>query len=224
MLATFDLLYKNAWLYWLASTIPFAGQWRTWQRLVLPRLQGHDILEVGCGPGWLLGDMIAAGYRCMAIDASPQMVATTRRTLRRHGIADAQAIVQQARAQSLPFTTASFDCVVSTFPAPYISDVATLHEIARVLRPGGRLIIVEGASLQPRGPILRLLVAIERIVYGSAVVEGPPDVAQREALARRIPLAEAGMTVAQDVVSGPFWYAYICIGTKDPDVHSYEEQ
>ena len=219
MLATFDLLYKNAWLYWLASTIPFAGQWRTWQRLVLPRLQGHDVLEVGCGPGWLLGDMIAAGYRCMAIDASPQMVATTRRTLRRHGIADAQAIVQQARAQSLPFTTASFDCVVSTFPAPYISDVATLHEIARVLRPGGRLIIVEGASLQPRGPILRLLVAIERIVYGSAVVEGPPDVAQREALARRIPLAEAGMTAAQDVVSGPFWYAYICIGTKDPDVY-----
>ena len=219
MLATFDLLYKNAWLYWLASTIPFAGQWRTWQRLVLPRLQGHDVLEVGCGPGWLLGDMIAAGYRCMAIDASPQMVATTRRTLRRHGIADAQAIVQQARAQSLPFTAASFDCVVSTFPAPYISDVATLHEIARVLRPSGRLIIVEGASLQPRGPILRLLVAIERIVYGRAVVEGPPDVAQREALARRIPLAEAGMTVAQDVVSGPFWYAYICIGTKDPDVY-----
>ena len=60
----FGLLYKNRALYWLASTIPFAGQWRRWQRLVLPRLVGHDVLEVGCGIGTLLADMVAAGYAC----------------------------------------------------------------------------------------------------------------------------------------------------------------
>src|SRR5579883_599208 len=74
VLETFDLLYHHPALYWFASTIPFAGQWRTWQRLALPRLRGHDVLDVGCGPGWLLADMIAAGYACRAIDASPQMV------------------------------------------------------------------------------------------------------------------------------------------------------
>ncbi len=33
--ALFGVLYRNRTLYWLASTIPFAGQWRRWQRLVL---------------------------------------------------------------------------------------------------------------------------------------------------------------------------------------------
>ncbi|HST88150.1 MAG TPA: hypothetical protein VLJ14_07210, partial [Ktedonobacterales bacterium] len=40
----FELLYHNRALYWLASTIPFAGQWRTWQRLTLLRLAGRDVL------------------------------------------------------------------------------------------------------------------------------------------------------------------------------------
>src|SRR5437660_2505110 len=81
----FELLYRNRTLYWLASTLPFAGQWRVWQRLVLPRIDGRDVLEVGCGIGTLLADMIEAGYTCSAIDRSPQMVAATRDWLRRQG-------------------------------------------------------------------------------------------------------------------------------------------
>ncbi len=64
ILWTFDLLYRNTALYWLASTIPFAGRWRAWQWLALPRLRGDTVLELGCGPGWLLADMVAAGYQC----------------------------------------------------------------------------------------------------------------------------------------------------------------
>ena len=52
----FETLYKNRYLYRFASTVPFAGQWRLWQRQVLPRLQGHDVLELGCGLGDLLAD------------------------------------------------------------------------------------------------------------------------------------------------------------------------
>ena len=213
-LGAFAMLYRNATLYWLASTIPFAGQWRVWQRLVLPRLRGHDVLEVGCGTGWLLGDMLAAGYACQAIDASPQMVRASMRTLRRRGFAAQANSVRVARAQALPFADDHFDSVVSTFPAPYIADPVTLHEIARVLRPGGRLIIIEGAQLLPRNPLLGILVGIQQMVYGRAAVQGPPQAEGMTALLRRLPLDSAGLIPSQEIVDGPFWRVYIVYGTK----------
>lgn len=213
-LAAFDLLYRNAALYWLASTIPFAGQWRRWQQLVLPRLHGHDILEVGCGPGWLLADIVTMGYRAQAIDASPQMVSSARATLRRRHLTERDVAVTQSRVQSLPFADAQFDTVVSTFPAPYIADPASLREIARVLRPGGRLIVVEGANLVPRGPLIAPLIWLQRLVYGRTAVDGPPSPALTTALAQRIPLATAGMTSAGEFVEGPFWRVFIVTGQK----------
>ncbi|MDE3228591.1 MAG: methyltransferase domain-containing protein, partial [Chloroflexota bacterium] len=91
----FELLYRNRTLYWLASTLPFAGQWRVWQRLALTRLRGSDVLEVGCGIGTLLADMVESGFQCQAVDRSPQMVAAARRELRRRGLRWAGEIVQQ---------------------------------------------------------------------------------------------------------------------------------
>src|SRR5215475_8340422 len=82
----FETLYRNRYLYRFASTVPFAGQWRTWQRLVLPRLQGHDVLELGCGLGDLLADMLEAGYDCRAVEQSPTMVAAARATLRKREV------------------------------------------------------------------------------------------------------------------------------------------
>src|SRR5579885_3061962 len=82
----FETLYKNRYLYRFASTVPFAGQWRVWQRQVLPRNVGHDVLELGCGLGDLLADMLAAGYHCRAVEQSPEMVAAARETLRRRGV------------------------------------------------------------------------------------------------------------------------------------------
>src|SRR5438094_9507595 len=84
----FETLYKNRYLYRFASTVPFAGQWRIWQRLVLPRITGHDVLELGCGLGDLLVDMITAGYDCRAVEQSPQMVAAARDTLQRHKLGE----------------------------------------------------------------------------------------------------------------------------------------
>ncbi len=214
VLATFDLLYHNVALYWLASTIPFAGKWRVWQRLALPRIVGRDVLEIGCGPGWLLGDMAAVGYRCRAVDASPQMTRAARATLRRRHIAPDAASVEQARAQHLPFPDESFDTVVSTFPSPYIAEPATLAEVARVLRPGGRLVVVEGANLLPRGPVLWALAQLARLVYGRAAAAGPTEAQLRAALDRHLPLAAAGLAPESEIVTTPGWRAYIITGTK----------
>jgi SAM-dependent methyltransferase len=168
----FETLYKNKYLYRFASTVPFAGQWRAWQRLVLSRLHGHAVLELGCGLGDLLADMTGAGYSCLAVEKSPQMVEAARETLQRRKLSE-KAWVIQGSVQHLPFSNASFDTVVSTFPSEYIYDPDTIAEVERVLRPGGRLIVVEGANLLPIGFLQPFLVLIQMLVYGPASVFGP---------------------------------------------------
>ena len=165
----FETLYKNRYLYRFASTVPFAGQWRTWQRLVLPRLQGHDVLELGCGLGDLLADMLEVGYDCRAIEHSPAMVSAARDTLRKRKVGASTDVIQGS-AQSLPFSDETFDNVVSTFPSEYIYDRDTISEIKRVLRPGGRVIIIEGANLHPVGYIQPFLLLIHFLVYGPATL------------------------------------------------------
>ena len=168
----FETLYKNRYLYRFASTVPFAGQWRVWQRLVLPHIHGHDVLELGCGLGDLLSDMLKAGYACRAVEHSPQMVTAARDTLQKRNVGQKNWVLQGS-AQHLPFSDASFDTVVSTFPSEYIYDPDTIAEVERILRPGGRLIVIEGANLLPVGFLQPLLVFVQMLVYGPAAVFGP---------------------------------------------------
>jgi SAM-dependent methyltransferase len=214
----FETLYHNRLLYWLASTIPFAGQWRTWQRLVIPRLAGSDVLETGCGIGTLLTDMAEAGYTCSAVERSSQMLAATRDRLRRHGL-EGKVALHQGVAQELPFPDASFDSVVSTFPTDYIFDPATTREMARVLRVGGRLLIVLGARLLPAHLLVVPLVAFQRLVYGghSGKMSATPD--QQGEVGTFLPepegdlllarLRAAGLSARVEMVRGPFWIAVI---------------
>jgi SAM-dependent methyltransferase len=91
------------------------------------------VLEVGCGPGEL-SDRIARelGAEVAAIDISPRMVELARE----RGV-DARV----ADVQELPFASSSFDCVVAAWMLFHVSDLDRgLSEIARVLRPGGRLV------------------------------------------------------------------------------------
>ena len=187
----FETLYKNRYLYRFASTVPFAGQWRVWQRLVLPRLVGHDILELGCGLGDLLADMLAAGYACRAVEHSPEMVAAARDTLQRRHVGEKNCIIQGS-AQHLPFSDASFDTVVSTFPSEYIYDPDTIAEVERVLRPGGRLIVIEGANLLPVGFLQPVLALLHMFVYGPSTLfeprkqRNPPEQVARNSQQERL--------------------------------------
>jgi ubiquinone/menaquinone biosynthesis C-methylase UbiE len=235
----FETLYKNRYLYRFASTVPFAGQWRIWQKLVLPRIQGKDVLELGCGLGDLLADMLSNGYRCFAVEHSPQMVAATRDTLRRRNVGSVSTVVQGS-SQSLPFSNTSFDTVVSTFPSEYIYDPNTIAEIERVLRPGGRLIIIEGANLLPVGFVQPFLVLLQMLVYGPRAVFGPRrrrtmrEEVQRSKqeptadesvistteelpdawFGRLIPLEQFGLRRRSERVRSQRWEVYITIGEK----------
>jgi ubiquinone/menaquinone biosynthesis C-methylase UbiE len=116
--------------------------------------------------------MLAAGYHCQAVERSPQMVAAARETLQRRKVGTNSTVIQGS-AQGLPFNDASFDTVVSTFPSEYIYESDTIAEVSRVLRPGGRLIVIEGANLLPTGFLQPLLVFIQMLVYGPSAVFGP---------------------------------------------------
>lgn len=231
----FETLYKNRYLYRFASTVPFAGQWRVWQRLVLPRIRGKDVLELGCGLGDLFIDMLNAGYACRAIEHSPQMMAAARDTLQKQKLGQTTWIIQ-GEAQHLPFSNDSFDTVVSTFPSEYIYDPDTIAEVARVLRPGGRVIIIEGSNLLPVGFVQPFLVLIQTFVYGPAALFGPrkhrtlqEEVARSRAtenadvitevlpdawFGRLIPLEKVGLQRRSERIRNPRWEVYITIGEK----------
>jgi SAM-dependent methyltransferase len=169
----FEALYGPfAWAYdWVSGTF-FLGQWRVWQHAAMWHLQGKRILELGIGTGNLQADLVRAGFEVYGIDFSPQMMRQASRKARKLGIGRFR--VCRARAQALPFPDGSFDTIVSTFPSDYIGDPATLREIERVLRPGGRLVVVPGGWLTPTGARGRFLEGVARVVYEEDSKSSPP--------------------------------------------------
>lgn len=157
----FHLLYHQlAWTYDAVSWVVSLGAWRTWQMTVLDEVRGTAVLELGYGPGHMLGQLAAAGYEVSGIDPSPQMGRLAARRLRRAGLA---ARLVRGKAQTLPFADSSFDCVVATFPTDYIVDPRTLTAVYRVLKANGRLLIVPEARLTGTGLGVRLLEGLYRV-------------------------------------------------------------
>jgi SAM-dependent methyltransferase len=163
----FESLYGPfAWLYdWVSKTF-FLGQWRTWQRAAIPHVRGRRVLEVGMGTGNMQLDLRRLGYDVWGVDLSPQMLRQAAKKARRRNMPPLWAC--RARAEALPFPPACFDTVVSTFPSEYIIAEATLAEISRVLRPGGRLVVVPAGWITPRGARGKAFEGVARLVYGDS--------------------------------------------------------
>jgi ubiquinone/menaquinone biosynthesis C-methylase UbiE len=143
-----------AWTYDVVSRIVSRGRWHDWQRAALLELRGERVLEVAFGTGNLLCDMVAEGYRCVGIELSPYMAGITARKFRRRG---GKAPICRARVEDLPFPDGVFDSLVTTFPDYFILDPAAQAEMARVLVPGGRLVVVEGGYILKNDLWSRLL-------------------------------------------------------------------
>lgn len=165
----FRLLYNEmAWTYDAVSWVVSLGQWRAWQRVGLAYLAGRQVLELAHGTGHMLPELEASGFTVVGLDLSEAMGRIARARLRKGG----QIVpLVRASAHSLPFATETFDSVLATFPTEFIVDVRTLGSLYRVLRPGGRLVIVPEARLTGGG-ILRG--AIEWL-YAITGQRGLPD-------------------------------------------------
>src|SRR5439155_26929748 len=111
-------------------------------RLVLAPRDKREALGVGCGTGFLVFELAARGHRVTGVDFAPAMIAEARRKAADRAIA---VRLEEADAEQLPFAPASFDLVISshllwTLPHPE----AAIDEWIRVLRPGARLVVVDG--------------------------------------------------------------------------------
>lgn len=191
--ATLRLYDRLAWAYDPISRFVSAGRWDAWRRLALDDVRGPRVLELGFGTGELLTQMRRRGLEAVGLDSSRQMHGVVRRKLGRQGALVPRVL---ARAEILPFASASFETVVSTFPAGYILEAATLREAGRVLAPGGRLVIgglivqlprsaQYPLSIVPDGPWPRLWASFQSVASEAGLA---CTVAWREDGRARVPI------------------------------------
>jgi arsenite methyltransferase len=102
---------------------------------------GHDVLDVGCGPGFYtaeLLDVVGDAGSLTAVDVSPAMLAIAERRCAGHPNVE----FHRAGATALPVADAAFDRAVCVQVLEYVPDAdAALAELARALRPGGRAVV-----------------------------------------------------------------------------------
>jgi ubiquinone/menaquinone biosynthesis C-methylase UbiE len=103
-----------------------------------------DALDVGCGTGFLSLELSRRGHRVVGVDLAPTMLELAGQKAKAQGLA---VRLEAADAENLPYPAGSFDLVISrhvlwTLPHPQ----AAVDDWLRVLRPGGRLAIIDGAQ------------------------------------------------------------------------------
>jgi ubiquinone/menaquinone biosynthesis C-methylase UbiE len=99
---------------------------------------GSDALEVGCGTGQLTEQLVGHGFRLTAIDIGASMIAAARRRI------DGAAVsFQVASFEDFAAADASFDLIVSGTAYHWIDPEIRFRKPARLLRPGGWLVLLE---------------------------------------------------------------------------------
>jgi SAM-dependent methyltransferase len=144
-------LYKRffAWMMARGST-KYERQVAARKRALLSPLRG-DIVEIGPGAGANLAHF-PAGVRWIGYEPNPYMHAYLRQEAERCGMA---VELRGDLAEQLDLPDASVDAVVSTLVLCSVEDLdATLRQVLRVLRPGGRFVFIEHVAA-PRGTRLR---------------------------------------------------------------------
>lgn len=114
------------------------------QRLILDMmgdLAGARVLDAGCGDGALACVAAGRGAEVTGVDPDPAMLVAARSRAAKAGI---PATFLEGQVKRLPFPDATFDVVVSVTVLCFVVDAAgAVREMARVLRPGGRLVLGE---------------------------------------------------------------------------------
>ena len=150
------------------------GQDPRWRRFLVDRLprDGGQVLDVATGTGLVAQALLARGFRVTGLDQSPEMLVRARE---RFG--DRVELVEGS-ADELPFDDASFDHLTFTYLLRYVDDpAATLAELARVVRPGGTIAMLEFGL--PRGvsrPAWDVWVGVGLPLAGRLVSPGWHDV------------------------------------------------
>lgn len=118
------------------------GQDPRWRKALIEAVDprpGQRILDVATGTGMVAFGLARRGATVVGLDQSEQMLAAARQ---RHA-GDNPSFIQ-GEAEHLPFADGEFDALTFTYLLRYVDDrPATMRELARVVRPGGRIGMVE---------------------------------------------------------------------------------
>ncbi len=117
---------------------------------------GMRILDVATGTGMVAFALAARGAEVVGLDQSQAMLGGARARLEHTPELSGRLSFVLGEAESLPFTDGEFDALSFTYLLRYVDDrSATMRELARVVRPGGRIGMVEFGI--PADPTLRTL-------------------------------------------------------------------
>jgi demethylmenaquinone methyltransferase/2-methoxy-6-polyprenyl-1,4-benzoquinol methylase len=131
----------------LGAVLSF-GQDPRWRRAMVARIAaepGDRVLDVATGTGLVARELVRCyGCNVVGLDQSAQMLAGARRRAESDPALAGRLELVQGEAERLPFDDASFDHLTFTYLLRYVDDpAATLRELARVVRPGGRIASLE---------------------------------------------------------------------------------
>jgi SAM-dependent methyltransferase len=129
---------------------------------ILPPVAGLDVIELGCGTGYISAWMARRRARPVGLDNSPNQLATAARLQREHHLSFPLLL---GSAEEVPLPDASFDFAISEYGAVLWADPERwVPEAARLLRPGGRLhvltnhlLVVLTAPDDPDAPVVEQL-------------------------------------------------------------------
>jgi demethylmenaquinone methyltransferase/2-methoxy-6-polyprenyl-1,4-benzoquinol methylase len=125
------------------------GQDPRWRRFLVSRIptDAVSVLDVATGTAAVAIELArrVPHRRVVGVDQSPEMLRAGRARVSRAGLTDRIAL-REGRAEQLPFDDASFDALTFTYLLRYVDDPpAAMRELARVVRPGGTIAMLEFA-------------------------------------------------------------------------------
>jgi len=120
-------------------------RWKEWAMESAKIESTSEVLDVGCGT-CVLEERMKRDARVVGVDLVEPML----RRGQRKGLRNVRSLLL-SDGEFLPFKDASFDVVVSCYVVKYCNAESLVSEFARVLRPGGRLVLYD--FVRPRGPL-----------------------------------------------------------------------
>jgi len=119
---------------------------------ILDTFAAGDALDAACGTGRMTASLVDRGHRVVGVDSSPEMLEQARTKL-------PTVDFRLGELDALPADDASVDVVLSTLALMHVADLApVLAEFARVLRPGGHVVIADSThELVFRGSVVRAI-------------------------------------------------------------------
>ncbi|MDP9291928.1 MAG: methyltransferase domain-containing protein, partial [Verrucomicrobiota bacterium] len=119
------------------------------------------VLDVACGAGHTGLHLASLGHRVTCADLSPQMLERTCEAAAARGL---EIETRQHTAEHLPYDDASFDLVTCRVaPHHFSSPAAFVSEVARVLKPGGRFLLIDGTVHEENSAAANWLNRVEKL-------------------------------------------------------------